>query len=174
MLASEKFEPRISEHFGKMFGFLNPGDDPAYLIIKTHLMAEEMLYAYIVKQARYPKVLERARLSFKQLLVLCQALHHIEPADWWGWTALEKLNSIRNVFAHNLDSLAAKKKIVDFSLFVAEAIGATKPTEIGEEYGKIARAGTHPLILGLVALHAVLLVALEFHEPQDYSKIFKQ
>jgi hypothetical protein len=121
-------------------------------VLKAHLLAEEVLYRFIESQAHRPEALGEARLGFAQLIALCRSFHTYSKEDWWGWAALKKLNSLRNLLAHNLEPKNLKDRIVDFSVFVAAAIGATTDSEIGQQYELLAKGGTHPFVLALVAL----------------------
>lgn len=141
--------------------------DPTYLVLKAHLLIEEVLFRFIESQAHRPGSLSEARLGFAQLIALCKSFHRYSKEDWWGWAAHKKLNSLRNLLAHNLEPKDLRDRIVDFSVFVAEAIGATKDSEIGKEYELLATAGTHPLILALAALHMATCATLGF-DPEDH------
>jgi hypothetical protein len=74
--------------------FQNGPEDPTYVVLKSHLLAEEILREYIASLVKHPRRIEEARLSFSQLLSMCRALHPILPDDWWGWIGLSKLNSL--------------------------------------------------------------------------------
>ncbi len=142
-------------------------EDPTYLVLKAHLLAEEVLYRFIESQAYRPDSLSEARLGFAQLVALSRSFHRYSKEDWWGWVALKKLNSLRNLLAHNLEPKDLKDRIIEFSVFVAEAIGATTDAEIGQEYKKLATGGTHPFVLALVALHIATCATLGF-DPEEH------
>jgi len=155
-------------HLERLVRFLNPAtEDPTYLVLKAHLLAEEVLYRFIESQAHRPGHLIDARLGFAQLVALCRSFHRFSKEDWWVWAALKKLNSLRNLLAHSLEPKDLQNRIVDFSVFVADAIGATTDSEIGKEYEHLATGGTHPFILALVALHMTICTTLGF-DPEEY------
>jgi hypothetical protein len=145
--------------------------DPTYLTLKAHLLAEEVLYRFLESQAHRPESLGEARLGFSQLIAVSRALHLHSKSDWWGWTALKKLNSLRNLLAHNLEPKDLKDRIVDFSVYVAESIGATTESEIGQEYENLATKGTHPFLLAVVALHMATCATLGFTGNERWSAI---
>ena len=152
----------------RLVGFLNPSkEDPTFLVLKAHLLAEEVLYRFIESQVHRPSSLSDARLGFAQLLALCRSFHRYSKEDWWGWAALKKLNFLRNLLAHNLKPKDLRDRIVEFSVFVADAIGATTDSEIGKEYEHLAMSGIHPFILALVALHMAICATLGL-DPEDH------
>jgi|GEM_PF-2972700 len=158
------------DHLGRLTRYLKPAtDDPTYLVLKAHLLAEEVLYRFIESQAHRPSSLRDARLGFSQLVALSRSFHRYSKEDWWGWAALKKLNSLRNLLAHNLEPKDLKERIVEFSVFVADSIGATTDSDIGKEYEHLAKGGTHPFILALVALHIATCTMLGFDPEAEWS-----
>ncbi len=167
--------PDAKEALDRLHKYLSRGPgDPTYIVLKAHLLAEEMLRTFLQKQASHPDTLREAELEFYQLLVLCQAFHrHIGP-DWWGWRALRKLNSIRNSLAHNLEPKDVKDRILDFSQFMADSIGATTESEIGIEYLRLCREeGAHPFQLGITSLHMALFSLLSLEPKQLRAALYE-
>ena len=164
--------PSAREQLKRLLGFLRPAEgDPTYLVLKAHLLAEEVLYLYVKGRAYRPGPISAARLSFSQLLALCRAFHPYSSEDWWAWSALQKLNSLRNTLAHNLEPKDLQDRIVEFSLFVADSIGATKDSEIGAEYENLAKGGTHPFVLALVALHTAVCTMLGLNPEEKWAAL---
>lgn len=160
------------DHLERLVRYLKPAtDDPTYLVLKAHLLAEEVLYRFIESQAHRPGSLGDARLGFAQLVALSRSFHRYSKEDWWGWPALKKLNALRNLLAHNLEPKDLNERIVDFSVFVADAIGATTDSDIGKEYEHLATGGTHPFILALVALHMATCTTLGFDAEDQWSAL---
>lgn len=156
----------------RLIRYLKPAtDDPTYLVLKAHLLEEEVLYRFIESLAHRPSSLGDARLGFAQLVALSRSFHRYSKEDWWGWVALKKLNSLRNLLAHNLEPKDLKEKIVEFSVFVADAIGATTDSDIGTEYEHLAMGGTHPFLLALVALHIAVCTTLGFDPKEHWSAL---
>lgn len=159
--------------------FLNPtASDPTYLVLKAHLLAEEVLYSFIEKQAHHPNHLGSAKLSFSQLLALCRAFHKYSNDDWWGWGGLKRLNTLRNLLAHNLEPKDLKEKVVEFSVYVAEGIGATSNSktsktnrDIADEYEKLTAGGTHPFVLAIVGLHVAVSTILGFTSDRVWAAL---
>jgi hypothetical protein len=172
MSSAPNLSPAAREQLKRLLGFLRPAEgDPTYLVLKAHLLAEEVLYIYVESRAHRPGPISAARLSFAQLLALCRAFHPHSSEDWWVWSALQKLNSLRNTLAHNLEPQDLQDRIVELSLFVADSIGATKDSEIGAAYESLARGGTHPFVLALVALHATVCATLGFNPEQRWAAL---
>ena len=96
----------VSAHLGGV-------EDEALFVIKSHLVAESLLYQIIEKFMPNPSALNDARLSFPQLLSVVQAFRHI-PHEQWIWTSLRKLNSLRNEYAHRLNSEKLENRRLDF------------------------------------------------------------
>jgi hypothetical protein len=168
--------PNLAKHdrvnLERLLVFLKPApQDPTYLVLKAHLLAEEVLYRFIDSCAHRPGALSEARLGFAQLVALCRSFHSYSKEDWWGWAALSKLNSLRNLLAHKLEPKDLRDRIVDFSVFVADAIGATTDSEIGKEYERLAISGTHPFVLALVALHMATCATLGFDPEEHWSSL---
>jgi hypothetical protein len=172
MSSTPNFSLGTREQLKRLLGFLRPAEgDPTYLVLKAHLLAEEVLYLYVEGRAHRSGPISAARLSFSQLLALCRAFHPYSSEDWWAWSALQKLNSFRNTLAHNLEPKDLQDRIVEFSLFVADSIGATKDSEIGIEYERLAKGGTHPFVLALVALHTALCATLGFNSEKRWAAL---
>jgi hypothetical protein len=93
------------------------GGDPTFSVLKTHLVFEELLRAYLDHQLHHPSALKGARLSFAQLLAVAGACSECPP-DVWIWEAIRKLNSLRNKLAHNLSVVERDDLIRDFISFV--------------------------------------------------------
>ena len=156
-----------SDQLQRLTAYFKPSEsDPTYLVLKAHLLAEEILYEFLQSQAHQPKYIEDARLSFAQCSSLAKAFHRFSRPDWWAWSALSKLNSLRNLLAHNLEPTNTKEKIVDFTIYVAQSIGATKESEIAKEFDLLIAKGMHPFLLALVALHLALCTTLGY-DPQE-------
>jgi len=70
--------------------------DLTLLVLKAHLLFEELLRDFLKKQLRHPETIQGARLSFAQVLKLAQALASTLEPDDWRWKALVELNRARN------------------------------------------------------------------------------
>lgn len=84
--------------------FAHRPSDVTLSILKAHLLFEEMLRQYLVKSLPNPTALEGSRLSFIQLVAIARSLsREVEPESWM-WVAIQRLNKLRNILAHELAS----------------------------------------------------------------------
>ena len=86
-------------------------DDVALVVLKGHLIVEEMLFAIAAAHCARPAELEKAKLSFAQLLHVTQSLLKM-PSTPRTWEAIALLNSMRNSLVHNLEPREIDRKIV--------------------------------------------------------------
>lgn len=74
-------------------------------ILKAHLLAEELLSDYISSKVGHPEhlCLANNHWGFKNKVELASSLANNEHHDVWVWTALKKLNTLRNKLSHGLE-----------------------------------------------------------------------
>lgn len=90
MTSSPLLLERDRNHLNKLVSVMkSKADDPTYLVLEAHLLAEETLYRFIESQTYRPKFLSDARIGFPQLIALSRSFHRYSKEDWWGWTALK-------------------------------------------------------------------------------------
>lgn len=80
---------------------LNSTDDPVLLVLRGHLLIEELLRGTLAAICQEPEELLPARLSFYQAIYFTRAV--IGRLDEPVWGFVERLNEVRNRMAHNLD-----------------------------------------------------------------------
>jgi hypothetical protein len=76
--------------------------DVSLVVLKGHLMIEEMMIAIAANHCPDPDELAKARLTFAQLHHLVRALLKL-PLGGGIWEAISLLNAIRNSLVHNLE-----------------------------------------------------------------------
>jgi len=81
---------------------LRSDDDIISLVLRAHLIMEELLFAAIAAHCPTPEHLQNIQFRFPQLVALVRALAKV-PLPAWIWDALLELNALRNALAHNLD-----------------------------------------------------------------------
>lgn len=86
----------------RLFMHVLPQQDATLIILKGHLLIEEVLFDQAASVMRDLSELKHARLSFDQLAHVTKALF-VHPDDCWLWKAIEKLNSLRNKLVHHLE-----------------------------------------------------------------------
>jgi len=84
------------------------------IILKGHLLLEEMLLLLVAKNVEYPSAIEEINnLGFSTLLKFAKALKYSSNDFDWVWEAIENFNSIRNTLAHKLEAEGLHQKIDD-------------------------------------------------------------
>ena len=93
------------------YGELMPAtDDVALVVLKGHLIIEEMLFEIAANHCSDPEELKKAKLSFAQVLHVTRALIKLPPHQR-RWEAIALLNTLRNSLVHNLEPKEIAKKI---------------------------------------------------------------
>jgi hypothetical protein len=87
--------------------------DQTLVVLKGHLLVEEMLREFVDRRVRHPDELPDARLTFQQCLCLARALDE-DPSRAKLWRTVEKLNTLRNKLAHSLEPKELDRHIKDF------------------------------------------------------------
>lgn len=88
-------------------------DDLLDLVLRGHLMVEQMLARSILPWFPQTASLNEAKLGFFQKLCLVRALNVRHPQEPM-WRALTALNALRNDFAHRLTSKERDQKVRQF------------------------------------------------------------
>lgn len=97
--------------------YLPENRDQTLIILKCHLMIEELLREIIDRSVGDPSALEDARLNFNQCRCLAKAFLANRKWDWL-WDAIKKLNAVRNALAHNLEPQQIDWKISELTQYV--------------------------------------------------------
>lgn len=111
--------PGAQERFKRFDAHLPSSDDPALVVLKGHLLAEEILENLIKSQCRFPEALDGVEIGFFLKTKLARAL--IGSSHPNGllltdkvWGMLEALNSLRNELAHAIEPKKIEAKIHRF------------------------------------------------------------
>ena len=102
------------------------------VILKGHLLIEEVLNKILERTVVSTAPIKQANLSFYKTACVVKALHEHECKEW-VWDSIFSLNSIRNKLAHQLEINNIDDLIEDFTLFVKTHGDGTK--EFGDELG---------------------------------------
>ena len=82
---------------------INYVDDVAQIVLKGHLVIEELMTEAIERYVLNGEMVSDARLQFHQKLILCQSISVSEKNNpMWGLIA--KINNARNNLSHSLNS----------------------------------------------------------------------
>jgi hypothetical protein len=115
------------------------------LVITAHLLIEERLATLLATLARDPDFLEKARLQFKQRMLLVRAFSLPSiPAHIWQF--VEGLNRLRNKLAHNVEPPDITSEIEQLVKLIPDA-QARLPDPVGNVKSRLA------LTVGVVCGH---------------------
>jgi hypothetical protein len=103
-----------SDSFARFLRHLPKSDDLSLIILKGHLLIEEELNDALAAHMADPDRLFQARLSFSQRLNVLVGITGEGNAFHHRLTAVEKLNSLRNQLAHNLEPKGIGTRIEEF------------------------------------------------------------
>jgi hypothetical protein len=155
---SKKHDEQFERHFDAEM-------DDITLILKCHLMLEEMLRDFCSAMVPQPRHLADSRFTFAQVLDLAKALYPTKIkigslAEMW--TLAEKINRVRNLMAHSLepDSL----KLQAHKLAIVKAVKSRAADSEDYEF-----AGCLTYVLG--SFGALLQVAVTHKNGEDFLKI---
>jgi len=102
-----KLDRSLPERAGKLLDNLTDG---TLLVLKGHLLIEEILYNEVSARLAHPEFLDKANLRFYQLLHLARAIFELPTADEKRnkridimWDGIEALNTLRNRLSHRLE-----------------------------------------------------------------------
>jgi len=98
----DQFHKISDEQWDRYRQLLPKSDDTSLVVLKGHLIIEEMLYAIAQEHCADPESLVKAKLTFSQLLYVVRAVVKLPIGDSC-WEAINLLNGIRNSLIHNLE-----------------------------------------------------------------------
>jgi hypothetical protein len=105
--------------FRRFLDFLPHGKDRLLVILKGHLLIEELLRRIVDERCKKPEALEAVSFECSQIIAIAEALCAKE-IDPWVWNSIRKLNSLRNDIAHDLESRRMKDRVSNFISLVRE------------------------------------------------------
>ena len=100
----------------RYLSLLRQEGDLASVVLRGHLILEELLYCVIQSHCASPEHLGGARLRFPQLVALCRSLDKLPTAPDQVWNSLNKLNALRNSLAHHLEPSDLSISVSAFAL----------------------------------------------------------
>lgn len=101
--------------------------DPALVILKAHLLIEEQLRLLVDERMAKPEALQTAELQCNHVICIAEALTGDTLAPPM-WTALRKLNKLRNDLAHQVEP----RGMIDRIGYIAKVVGETHPMWNGD------------------------------------------
>ncbi|NBB06666.1 hypothetical protein [Pseudomonas monteilii] len=102
-------------------------------VLKAHLYVETLLRDFCLRSVRNPAHLQEARLSFKQVTQLARSLCVLDGENFdFCWLLVEKLNTLRNMMAHELEPDPARmSKARNAMLTIAKQSRSADEPDIG-------------------------------------------
>lgn len=85
-------------------------DDAAQILLKGHLVAEDLMNQALEAFVLHGEHVEDARLQFNQKLELCKAISVSDNKNNM-WNLIKKINLLRNALSHSLDTGRRKKAV---------------------------------------------------------------
>lgn len=131
-------------------------DDVSLIVLKGHLIIEEMLYDLVEVYCVSKPALEKAKLTFSQLLHLACAIVKPQLMDTCS-LAIGQLNTIRNSLVHNLKPKQIEMRLLELQR-MCKAVESELPAgyKIPTEPPRIAESAIC-FIIG--QLHVIKIVA---------------
>jgi len=96
--------------------------DVTLVVLKGHLVVAEELNAAVASRVAHPQFLPQAELEFDQLLCVAKS-EYFAKTNAWVWGAARKLNSIRNLYAHNIEPDNIADRLDEFLQLVEGHVG---------------------------------------------------
>jgi hypothetical protein len=154
-----KIPNKTEDDFRKFWSHLPwESRDETAIVLKGHLLVEDLLREFCASRVRTPSELPKAKLTFQQVVHLSKALMNFHGPTW-VWGGCNKLNSLRNDLAHKLtppDYLDTRKQLIDFIIFEA------KPSE---EFLATMTQDHQRLGVAIFLLYSALSVHLNYRAP---------
>jgi len=102
--------PTLVELQAKFTDQLRDVDDVAQIVLKGHLVLEELMTEAIEEFVFHKEFVEPARFQFHQKLQLCRAISVSDHKNNM-WNLISSINSLRNHLSHSLDPAERSKRI---------------------------------------------------------------
>ena len=150
--------PKLFDAWDRYIKHLPPASDMTLLILKGHLLIEELLRQLLDQALVKPGALKDARLETHQCICLAEALFS-DRLPAWLWEALKKLNGARNKLAHTLEPVGFEQKVNDFQAYVEQ--------HRNKAPGLRSVMNGHPVTLALGDVHTQLLTVLYPYVQED-------
>ena len=150
-------DPQRQKDFLKFWEHIEwKSQNETLILLKGHLLVEDLMREYCESKVENSSQLEKARLSFPQVLHLTRALQKYETSSW-VWGAVAKLNGLRNSFAHNLTPKNYEAKRNEF----IELIRTKKEVSSDNLFDKFPR-DFERFGVAIFVVYAVLSTSLRF------------
>jgi hypothetical protein len=118
----QEFAAEIAPYVERFTAHVREFDEAAMVLLKGHLVIEELLNEIIGRGVYHPDLMPR--LDFSKKIQLARSMSLREQDDEM-WKALVAVNELRNVLAHSLDPQRRKSKL-DSLLAICRQCAAPK------------------------------------------------
>ena len=105
------------ESFRRFYTHLPRSEDQSLVLLKVHLLVEEQIRAFVDERMHRPVALYAARLTFHQIACLAEALC-TDDIHLNVWSAVKKLNQMRNDIAHKLEPKSVEGQLREFCILI--------------------------------------------------------
>jgi hypothetical protein len=102
--------PTLEEVQKRFTDELRHVDDVAQIVLKGHLVMEELMTASIETFLLHGEFVEPSRLQFHQKLQLCRAMS-VSDHNNDMWNLIASINTLRNHLSHSLDPTERAKRV---------------------------------------------------------------
>ena len=112
----ERWKALLAQHEDeneRLYQILRSEDDLIAVVLRGHLVIEQLLRAAIAAHCPQPQHLSSAHLRFLQLTSLLRSLGKL-PMPEGLWDSLAKLNALRNAAAHRLEQSDLSTRVTRF------------------------------------------------------------
>jgi hypothetical protein len=106
-------------------------DDLSQIILKGHLVIEEIMTEAITRFVFHSEIAKEAKLQFHQKLTICRAISVREENNPM-WELVAKINSLRNHLSHSLNDHERTKRINSLRSCYEQNFGTKALNEIEE------------------------------------------
>lgn len=128
------------ESFRRFYEFLPRHEDQSLVLLKIHLLVEQQIRAFVDERLPNPDALASARLTFNHVACLAEAISR-EDIHPNVWSAVRKLNQMRNDIAHKLVPTRVEQQLREFCALVgAPARPEAKGADLLSDFGFSAMA----------------------------------
>jgi hypothetical protein len=131
----------------RFFQHFPENDDLSLIILKGHLLIEELLNEAIKLKVKDPTQLRDAKLTFNQRLCLLRSFEELKIGSFDIHDAIKKLNILRNEIAHNLERQQLVNLTSNFLEIFEDSIA---------DYGHADQATGERLKTAILLLHVSL------------------
>ena len=130
------------EAFDRYQSLIPDTDDISLIILKGHLIIEEVLYNLLQEHCVSPEYLDKSNLKFSQLMWILRSLLRLpllEPV----WGAISTINTLRNKLSHNLEPQDLEKYITEFDRLTRLKEPFPEAYEAPDTREKVVRSGIY-------------------------------